>query len=247
MAQLVLTLAGGVLGGTVAGGLGQSLGALFGAYLGGILDRELVGPQEDRRSVEGARIAEFNLSGSAYGQTIPVIFGRMRVPANIIWVRGIREVVRTETETVGSGGGGKGSGLGGGGGGGAQTVTLTTYHYYADVALAVCEGPITSVYRVWLSRRACYPRRFSRPRGYARSRHRRDGRRAQPHRIHRAHHRQPDPEEEPVHGDERDRTYSACCERAAAAARVATGGAGPGAESRTGSPADANACTGISG
>ena len=96
MAQLALTLAGGVLGSAVAGGLGQSLGALFGAYLGGILDRELLGPQEDRRPVEGARIAEFNLSGSAYGQTIPMIFGRMRMPANIIWVRGIREVVRTE-------------------------------------------------------------------------------------------------------------------------------------------------------
>jgi hypothetical protein len=154
VAQLVLTLAGGVVGGGVAGGLGQSLGALFGAYLGGILDRELFGPQEDRRPVEGARLAEFNLSGSAYGQTIPMIFGRMRVPANIIWVRGIREVVRTETETVGGGGGGgKGGGLGGGGGGGGtQTVTRTTYHYYADVALAVCEGPVTSVYRVWLDR-----------------------------------------------------------------------------------------------
>ncbi|MCC6201654.1 MAG: hypothetical protein IT494_01460, partial [Gammaproteobacteria bacterium] len=107
MAQLVLTLAGGVLGGGIAGGLGQSLGALFGAYVGGILDRELFGPQQDRRTIEGTRLTELNLSGSAYGQTMPVVWGRMRVPANIIWVRGIREIVRTETETVG--GGGKGS------------------------------------------------------------------------------------------------------------------------------------------
>lgn len=136
MAQLVLTLAGGVLGGGIGGGLGQSLGALFGAYVGGIVDQQLFGPQQDRKAVEGARVTDVSLSGSAYGQSIPTIWGRMRVPANIVWLRGIREVVRTETETVG--GGGKG---GEGGGSAAQMITRTTYHYYADVALGICEGP----------------------------------------------------------------------------------------------------------
>ena len=159
MAQLVLTLAGGVLGGGIAGGLGQSLGALFGAYVGGILDRELFGPQQDRRTVEGARLTELNLSGSAYGQTMPVVWGRMRVSANIIWVRGIREVVRTETETVG--GGGKG-----GGGGGAQTITRTSYHYYADVALGICEAPVTSIYRIWLDKTPLDPEHVDEIRTY---------------------------------------------------------------------------------
>jgi len=160
VAQLVLTLAGGVLGGGVAGGLGQSLGALFGAYVGGILDRELFGPQQDRRTVEGARLTELNLSGSAYGQTIPVVWGRMRVPANIIWVRGIREVVRTETETVGGGG------KGGGGGGGTQTITRTSYHYYADVALGICEAPVTSIYRIWLDKTPLDPEHVDEIRTY---------------------------------------------------------------------------------
>jgi hypothetical protein len=152
VAQLVLTLAGGVLGGGIAGGLGQSLGALFGAYVGGILDKELFGQSQDPYRQEGARVTDVSLSGSAYGQPIPTIWGRMRVPANIIWIRGIREVVRTETETVG--GGGKGDG---GGGGGAQTITRTSYHYYADVALGVCEGPVTSIYRIWLDKTAIDP------------------------------------------------------------------------------------------
>jgi hypothetical protein len=160
VAQLVLTLAGGVLGGGIAGGLGQSLGALFGAYVGGILDRELFGPQEDRRPIDGARLTELNLSGSAYGQTMPVVWGRMRVPANIIWVRGIREVVRTETETVGGGG------KGGGGGGGTQTVTRTSYHYYADVALGICEAPVTSIYRVWLDKTPLDPEHVDEIRTY---------------------------------------------------------------------------------
>jgi GTA TIM-barrel-like domain len=164
VAQLALMLAGGVLGGAVAGGLGQSLGALFGAYLGGILDRELVGPQEDRRLVEGARIAEFNLSGSAYGQTIPAACACRPMSSGCA---ASARVVRTETETVGSGGGGgKGGGLGGGGSGGAQTVTRTTYHYYADVALAVCEGPVTSVYRVWFDRTPLDPEHVGEVRTY---------------------------------------------------------------------------------
>ena len=162
MAQLVLTLGGAMLGG-VAGGLGQSLGALLGAYVGGIIDQELFGPQQDRKPVEGARVTDVNLSGSAYGQTVPAIWGRMRIPANIIWVRGIREVVRTETETVG-GGGGKG-GLGGGGGG-TQTVTRTTYHYYADVALGICEGPVTSIYRLWLDKTPLDPEHVGEIRSY---------------------------------------------------------------------------------
>jgi hypothetical protein len=55
---------------TASGEVLASSSALFGAYLGGILDGELFGPEEDRRRVEGARIAEFDLSGSADGQTI---------------------------------------------------------------------------------------------------------------------------------------------------------------------------------
>lgn len=144
MAQLVLTLAGGVLGNAVGGSLGQGLGALLGTVVGGIIDQELFGPYTERRKGEQGKVTDIRLSGSAYGQTVPQVYGRGRIPANVIWARGIREEVRTETQTVG--GGGKG-GLGGGAG---ETVTTTSYHYYADVALGLCEGPITSIYRIWV-------------------------------------------------------------------------------------------------
>ena len=42
----------------------------------------------------------------------------------------------------------------------------TTYHYYADVALAVCEGPVTSVYRVWLDRTPLDPEHVGEVRTY---------------------------------------------------------------------------------
>jgi hypothetical protein len=91
---------------------------------------------------------------------MPVVWGRMRVPANIIWVRGIREVVRTETETVGGGG------KGGGGGGGTQAITRTSYHYYADVALGICEAPVTSIYRIWLDKTPLDPEHLDEIRTY---------------------------------------------------------------------------------
>ena len=142
MAQLVLTLAGGALGQAVGGAFGQGLGALFGATIGGILDQQLFGPQTNRQTREEGKVTDVRLSGSAYGLARPNVYGRGRIPANIIWARGIREEVRTTTETVG--GGGKG------GGGGSQTVVTTSYHYYADVALGLGEGPLTSVYRIWV-------------------------------------------------------------------------------------------------
>ena len=149
MAQLVLTLAGSSLGSAVGGGLGGSLVALLGAQAGAILDQELFGPQGPRRKVQEGRIGDVRLSGSAFGLGIPVVYGRARLPANVIWARGIREEVRTATERVGGTSAGKG-GMLGGGGSTSETVETTSYHYYADVALGICEGPVTSLYRIWV-------------------------------------------------------------------------------------------------
>src|SRR4051812_44577844 len=91
MAQLVLTIAGGVAGNAIGGGLGQSLGALLGAVAGGFIDKELFGPQSERRKTETGKLSDIRVSGSAYGQTVPRVYGR--VPANVIWARGIREEV----------------------------------------------------------------------------------------------------------------------------------------------------------
>ncbi len=147
MAQLVLTVAGAWAGNAIGGGLGQAAGAMLGSYLGAAVEQDLFGPGPSAitRS-EGARVTDLQVSGSAYGQPIPRIWGRGRIAANIIWVRGIRETAITETETTG--GGGKG---GGGGGGGRQTTVRTRYEYSADILLGVCEGPVTAVYRIWVN------------------------------------------------------------------------------------------------
>lgn len=84
---------------------------------------------------------DLRVQSSSYGAVIPLLYGKGRMASNVIWMRGFDEEVRTETQTVG--GGGKG------GGGGGTTVTNVSYHYYADVAVGVCAGPIAAVNRVF--------------------------------------------------------------------------------------------------
>nr|WP_155480870.1 glycoside hydrolase TIM-barrel-like domain-containing protein [Rhodoplanes serenus] len=159
-----MTVAGAWAGGAIGGAIGQAAGTLLGAYVGALVEQDLYGPATDPvRTVEGARVTDLRVSGSAYGQPIATVWGRARVPANIVWLRGIKEIVITETEVVGTGGGGGGgkgggsSGGGGGGGGGTQTVTRTRYEYTADILLAACEGPVTAVYRLWVSNQPVDP------------------------------------------------------------------------------------------
>jgi hypothetical protein len=61
----------------------------------------------------------------------------MRVGGNIIWATDFREETKTTTQ---------GGGKGGGGGGKVQS---TEYFYYASFAVALCEGPITGIGRIW--------------------------------------------------------------------------------------------------
>jgi Putative phage tail protein len=65
---------------------------------------------------------------------IPIVWGQSKLAPNLIWYANFR------TYASGGGGGGKG-----GGGGGSPT----SYTYSADVILALCEGQITGINRIW--------------------------------------------------------------------------------------------------
>ena len=86
-------------------------------------------------------IGSLRLQTSARGKAIPLVYGKTRVAANMIWYSDFTAIPHTTTTS--SGGGGKG---GGGGGGGS---TNTTYTYTAAVILALCEGAINSIPRIW--------------------------------------------------------------------------------------------------
>ncbi len=143
MANVVLPVVGGAVGFVLGGPAGSMIGANIGslAATGFAKSQRVKLPTQ-----EGPRLAELRAQVSTYGNVIPRVYGTMRLAGNVIWSTDIKEV-RSEHTTHQSVGGGKG----GGGGRGRSTVSQTTvsYHYYITLAIAICEGPIDEVIRVW--------------------------------------------------------------------------------------------------
>ncbi len=132
-----------VLGATLSGAaIGQAVGALAGRAI----DQALFAPSGQTRNLEGPRLADLQVMASSEGTDLPRVYGRARLAGQMIWATRLEEEIITTSQS--SAGGGKGFG-GGGGGGGRSTVTRTEYRYYANFALALCEGEITRVGRAW--------------------------------------------------------------------------------------------------
>ncbi len=132
MATLALQAVGTAIGGPIGG--------FIGAKVGGLVDSAIFGGSTRLQDVIGPRLDNLKVQTSAYGEFIPQIFGNMRVGGNVIWATDIKEV---ETRTEQSAGGGKGVG------GGETKQTTVTYDYFATLAIAICEGEIDEVVRVW--------------------------------------------------------------------------------------------------
>lgn len=142
MATLVLAAVGTAIGSTFGGAIlglsGAAIGGFIGSTIGTVIDSRLMAGRMPTQRVEGARLETLRVTSSTEGAIIPQVFGRMRVGGNIIWATDFREVRRKSS----SGGGGKG-------GGGGPKVETTEYLYFASFAVALCEGPIRAVGRIW--------------------------------------------------------------------------------------------------
>ena len=136
MATVVLQYAGQALGSFLGGPLGGVLGRAVGAIAGNLIDQSLFGG--GIRRVEGPRLSDLRVMGSGEGTPIPRRWGRMRVAGQVIWSTNFEEVVATHTE--------KASGKGGSGSGGTKIVE---YNYFANFAVALCEGEIARIGRAW--------------------------------------------------------------------------------------------------
>ncbi|WP_373635513.1 glycoside hydrolase TIM-barrel-like domain-containing protein [Yoonia sp. SS1-5] len=135
MATIALSAAGMALGGSIGGSvLGLSMatiGRAAGAMIGRRIDQQIMGAGSE--PVETGRIDRFRLTGASEGADIQQIYGRMRVPGQVIWASQFRETSKTQ-------GGGKGS---------PPQPKTTTYAYSVSMAVALCEGEISRVGRVW--------------------------------------------------------------------------------------------------
>ncbi|HAJ03801.1 MAG TPA: hypothetical protein DCL55_11265, partial [Brevundimonas sp.] len=121
MAQAVL----GGLGQALGGGVGQAIGRA----LGGMLDQRLVASLGPARQV-GPRLEAIRLQSTAEGAPMALVLGRARVTGQVIWAARFLEQRHEQ----------------GGGKGGPRT---ESYAYSLSFAVAVCEGPIDGIGRIW--------------------------------------------------------------------------------------------------
>ena len=142
MAALVLSVAGAAAGKAVFGPAGAIAGRLIGALAGNAIDQVLFATHR-QRALDGPRLADLTVMASTAGAPIPRLYGRARLSGQVIWATNLEEVVNTSSQTTRTGGKGMG------GGGSTVTTTTTTYSYFANLAVALSEGPIGAVERVW--------------------------------------------------------------------------------------------------
>ncbi|MGO4688544.1 baseplate multidomain protein megatron [Brevundimonas sp. 2YAF1] len=121
MAQVVLTAIGGSIGGPI--------GAFVGATIGRAIDNRVIASLSPTRQV-GPRLEALNLQSSADGAPMGCVFGRARVVGQVIWAARFLENRNRRS----------------GGKGGQKTVE---YDYSLSFAVALGEGPIDGVGRVW--------------------------------------------------------------------------------------------------
>jgi len=136
MATILLSAAGAAIGSSAGGSLlGLSMtavGRFAGATLGRALDQRLMG--QGTQAVETGRVDRLRITGTGEGRAVPQAWGRARLGGHVIWATQFTEHVST------SGGGGKGA---------PSQPKVRQYSYSVSLAVALCDGVITGVNRVW--------------------------------------------------------------------------------------------------
>lgn len=137
MATLVLSAAGAAAGSAIGGSvLGLSaavLGRAVGATVGQFIDQRLMGAGSE--VIERGRVERFRLTGASEGQSVAQAYGRNRMGGQVIWASHFSEQSVTQRTS-----GGKGQSRG---------PQVTTFSYSVSIAIALCEGEISHVARVW--------------------------------------------------------------------------------------------------
>jgi hypothetical protein len=124
---------GGVIGAVIGYvvSFGSPTGALYGYTIGAGIGSILMPPEgPDQR---GPRLDDLRVQSSEYGRPIPIVYGTVGIQGNVIWASDLIEV-ETEEDQDGKGGGGS---------------SVTKYTYFGNMAVAVCDGPVKGIMRIW--------------------------------------------------------------------------------------------------
>jgi hypothetical protein len=135
MASIILGKTASLIGGSLAGSMGAALGYSLGEFVGKHIDNGMFSPG-DMNKVVGGRLSDLSIQTSVYGRMIPIIYGTSRIAGNIIWASSIKEHLANISHS-------------GGGKFGGPKISYNKYKYTVSLAIAICEGPIDSILRVW--------------------------------------------------------------------------------------------------
>lgn len=125
MASIIL----GQVGSMVGGQFGGAIGGMLGSYIDGmIFNHKNKLPWIDRQ-----------VTSATLGVPIPKAYGRCKLGGNLILSTPLRHTKKS----------GKGSGKGGGLGGSGSGKGGSKDRYYITCAVAVCEGEIDNIWRIW--------------------------------------------------------------------------------------------------
>ncbi|WP_295790073.1 phage tail protein [uncultured Veillonella sp.] len=84
------------------------------------------------------KIGDFQINSASYGEVVPDVLGTTRVSGNVIYWDDFTAHEHKQTQRTGKGGGSK--------------HTNISYTYTVAAALALCEGPISGVGKVWVDK-----------------------------------------------------------------------------------------------
>jgi hypothetical protein len=122
------TAIGGGIGGTILGVAASTIGGFVGSTIGSMLDNMLF-PQKQ----EGPRLSDLSVQTSTLGNPIPLLFGpENRIAGNVIWSSGLKETAHKKKA-----------------GKGGPSVSVTNYSYSSSFAVALCEGEIEGIRKIW--------------------------------------------------------------------------------------------------
>lgn len=133
----ILSSIGGAIGGAFGGGILSTIGRFAGRALGNYLEYLNYEPEQ---YYHFKNIREsFVLSKAIYGQPIALVFGTAKISGKIIWASQIKELQISniskqyllDTENV------------------SAIHNLIQCEYYLSFAVAICEGEISEISRVW--------------------------------------------------------------------------------------------------
>lgn len=126
MSRDVATVIGTGVGGYFGGYQGAQIGYAVGSLVGNMYD-----PAQIHR--QGPRLSDLKVQTSSYGNPIPICYGAMRISGNMIWSTPIIETPVTTTSSAKGG----------------PEVVSTSYSYTQSFAIALCEGEIAGIRKIW--------------------------------------------------------------------------------------------------